>query len=352
MNIFYLVLLSNAIIYGILLFYFIYFSNKRDHLNNAISFFILTFIFSNIVFLLMLMNQETNLEFAVLAFITSLTIPLMIPLSLIPFYSFIVNIRKGQNKINYVNEKILKNKNNSRARKDLSRKLPHVYIFIGFFLLYFISYSSINVILGDISLMSPVNFEGIISYFKIFQEDHYIVNLVLLLGTFYFILFFFFYTICILSVINELCRKSEKLHFPLSTFSTLHLKEEEINGYGSYVYFSIGQMWSSFACPPLFFLSILSIGAIGDLMASQIGIRFGKHSLYWNKKKTWEGTIAGSLTSFLFCFFLIGLFWALLFCIIFLIIDVITSRPLKMSDNLLIPMSCSVIYLILQFILI
>ena len=76
-------------------------------------------------------------------------------------------------------------------------------------------------------------------------------------------------------------------------------------------------MFAAFVCPPMVYLAILGISSISDLMTSQIGIRMGKKHIDWNKNKTWEGTIAGTITTFIISLFFIGLYWSLIFSIIF-----------------------------------
>ena len=92
-------------------------------------------------------------------------------------------------------------------------------------------------------------------------------------------------------------------------------------------------MFASFICPPMVFLAILGLSSIGDLTASQIGIRFGKKRIKWNTNKTWEGTISSALICFILSFFFVGFVWALLFAILILIVDLLTPKLVKISDK-------------------
>jgi dolichol kinase len=148
---------------------------------------------------------------------------------------------------------------------------------------------------------------------------------------------------------NEFTRKSRQFSFPFTFFTKIYLSEKEKQNYGTYLYFAIGQMFAAFVCPPMVFFTILGIGSISDLMTSQIGIRFGKTNISWNKIKTWEGTIAGTLSTFLLGFLFVGIFWSLIFTFAFLIIDIFTDKPINISDNLLIPIGFSLIYLFIRF---
>lgn len=151
-------------------------------------------------------------------------------------------------------------------------------------------------------------------------------------------------------IANEFARKTRFASFPFKIF-TYMFSEEEKRGYGCYLYFAIGQMFASFLVPPMVCFAILGISAISDLMASQIGIKFGKKHIKWNGDKTWEGAVAGFISSLAICYFFMGIIWALIFSIAFLTFDIITKKPLNMSDNLLNPMGCAVIYMILRFFL-
>jgi len=134
--------------------------------------------------------------------------------------------------------------------------------------------------------------------------------------------------------------------------SKLLLSEDEKRGYGTYLYFAIGQMFAAFLCPPMVFFAILGMSSIGDLMASQVGIRHGKRHISWNQKKTWEGTIAATISCFFICLFFIGIIWGVIFSIAFLLFDLFTGkgfRNVNLSDNLLIPIGCALLYLFIRF---
>ena len=151
---------------------------------------------------------------------------------------------------------------------------------------------------------------------------------------------------------NEFTSNNTRFTFPFNYMSRLLLSEDEKSGYGTYLYFAIGQMFAAFLCPPMIFFAILGMGSIGDLMASQVGIRYGKTHISWNQKKTWEGTVAATITCFIICFFFIGIIWGLIFSITFMIFDVFTGkgfRNINLSDNLLIPIGCALVYLLIRF---
>jgi dolichol kinase len=237
----------------------------------------------------------------------------------------------------------------SKAKKDTLRKLNHILIFIGLLFVWYIGLFLANIYTGTSAGMIPEENNMFKLYLRIFFEPSSISQELFSLGWFYYILFFFFYIMCLFMLLNEFARKSKKLYFPFTFFTKIYLSEKETKSYGTYLYFAIGQMFAAFACPPMVFFMILGSGSISDLMTSQIGIRFGKRKIKWNQKKTWEGTIAGTSVTLIIGFLFVGFFWSLIFSIAFLWIDVITDKPFDLSDNLLIPIAFSLIYLFIRF---
>ena len=150
-------------------------------------------------------------------------------------------------------------------------------------------------------------------------------------------------------LVNEFTRKTRYLGFPLNFLSTLLLSEEEKEKYGTYLFFAIGHMFTAFICPPMALFAILGMSSIGDLTTSQIGMKYGKLHIPWNKKKTFEGNIAGALVSFFICFLFVGFIYALIFSITFMMFDLVTRKPINLSDNLLIPMGCALLYIFVRF---
>ncbi len=82
----------------------------------------------------------------------------------------------------------------------------------------------------------------------------------------------------------------------------------------------------------------------GDTMGVVVGKSFGKHPLIGNKKKTWEGAIAGMVTSFGLSLIFLSWPFALLVAAVYLLVDLITPR-LPISDNIMIPLLLAVVFL-------
>jgi len=237
----------------------------------------------------------------------------------------------------------------SKARRDTYRKIPHILIFIGLFVLWFIGVVSVKSFTGNIEGMIPIENNMIYVYLQILTIPNSIKSVLLSLGWFYYLLFFFFYSLCLSMLANEFTRKTKKFSFPFNIFCTIFLCEEERKGYGAYLHFAIGQMFAAFICPPMVYFSILGISSIADLMTSQIGIRYGKTHIHWNDEKTWEGTIAGVIICFIISFFFIGVIWALIFTLCFFLFDISTNKPINISDNLLIPIGTAIVFVVIRF---
>ena len=237
----------------------------------------------------------------------------------------------------------------SKTKRDTYRKISHVLIFIGLFIIWYIGYRVVTDSTMQWAGMIPYTNNTFSLYLTLLTRVDYIEFGIYMLGWFYYLIFFFFYFLCIALLVNELTRKLKYLSFPFNLLPKLVMSEEEKESYGTYLYFAIGQLFAAFLCPPMVFFAILGMAGIGDLMTSQIGIRYGKRHIKWNSKKTWEGTIAGTITCLILCFFFVGIVWAIIFAIVFTIIDLATNKPIDASDNLLIPIGCAIVYVLLRF---
>jgi len=336
-----------------ILFNYLHFAYKPDILNNFLGFGSIFFVFINISMLLLLMNQDPALHsFFIPFWLFILGIPLLTVGILIIFCTCVLYLGKQVFKKDFSSLKkklIEKSVSWSKAKNDILRKSNHVLIFICFFIVWYIGLSLVNIYTGTSAGMIPEENNMFLLYSRVICDPNSITDVHLSLGWFYYLLFSIFYILCLFMLANEFTRKSRFLSFPFNFFSKVYLSKEEQEKYGTYLYFTIGQMFAAFICPPMVYIAILGISSISDLMTSQIGIRLGKKHIDWNQVKTWEGTIAGTITTFVMSFFFVGLFWSLIFSIIFFEIDMLTNKPINVSDNLLIPISLSLLYLFIRF---
>ncbi|MFX0030098.1 MAG: hypothetical protein ACFE8B_12870, partial [Candidatus Hermodarchaeota archaeon] len=342
-----------AFYYTIILFGYIHYSNKEDNLNNIIAFGTLLFVFIHIFIFLALMSQEAKLRFFMVPlWLLLLGIPPLLISIVVIITTIFVSVYEKMSKNDLLNiGRNLERKKEawSKAKRDTHRKINHVLIFIGLVLIWYIGLLIAHDYTGSSVGMIPEENNMLLLYFRLLTEPNSIREVLFSLGWFYYILFFFFYIFSLFMLSNEFARKTNNLSFPFTFFTKIYLSEKEKQNYGTYMFFAIGQMFSAFTCPPMVFFTILGIGSLSDLMTSQIGIRFGKTSISWNKNKTWEGTIAGTLVTLIICFLFMGIFWALIFTIAFISFDILTDRPISLSDNLLIPIGCSLIFLSVRF---
>ena len=333
--------------YFLILYLFMIYSNKKEKVNNIISFAALFFIFIHILIILILMFQDVSFHFDLIPlWLSTLALPILILIFIVLLSSLVGYLYKS-GKLRDTYKKKLKEK--SDARKDLYRKIPHILIFIGILFLWLIGSYIIYSGTGSLDGMIPSENNTLYLYLQVLTTPNIIHDVLFSLGWFFYLLFFFFYIFTLIMLVNEYTRKSHYFSFPFNFICNIFLNEEERQGYGTYLYFAVGHMFAAFTCPPMVFFSILGTSSIADLVASQIGIRYGKNRISFNKKKTWEGAIAGFLASFILSFIFIGFIWSIIFSIAFTLFDVLTNKPLDASDNLIIPIGLSVLYFLIRF---
>ena len=350
----FILLLSSS--FFLLLFGYLHYSDKSDSLNNLLSFGALFFVFINMLLLLSIMYANEYIRrYLIPLWIDVISLPIILIGVILLLSTGIGNLyrvffkRKDYKELE--DKWIKKIEKMSKSKRDTYRKISHVLIFVGLFIIWYIGYTVVMSSIMDWVGMIPDETNTLATYLELISTPHRIRWRIYGLGWFYYLIFFFFYAFCLFLLTNEISRKIPNVYFPFSLFPKLVMSEREKQSYGTYLYFAIGQMFAAFLCPPMVFFSILGIASIADLMTSQIGIRYGKRHIKWNSDKTWEGTIAGTITSFILCVFFVGIIWSIIFTMAFLIFDVITSKPLDVSDNLLIPIGCALIYIFIRYFL-
>jgi len=91
---------------------------------------------------------------------------------------------------------------------------------------------------------------------------------------------------------------------------------------------------------PLAAIAVIIILAMGDGLATSIGSRYGRHKLPWNESKSVEGLIGFAVGA-------MGAFLAIPTAgtaAIVLLCSIIESLPLKVDDNILLPVAASLMY--------
>ncbi len=340
--------------YFLILFLYLHFSDKNVLYENIIGFGALFMVTTHILLFLILMFQDKALHQTILPlWLTTLGLPIIIFSIIVLISSLVYVIIKfgfksdvfARYKLN-MTRRLLKR---SKIRYDIYRKLAHVLIFIALFLLWYIGVIVVKDFSGSTQGMIPYENNMFYLYLRIFTEPNSMSDVLFTLGWFYYLLFFFFYSFTLLMLAMEFTRKTRYFTFPFNFICSIYLCDYEEEGYGAYMYFTLGQMFASFLCPPMVYFAILGMSSIADLMTSQIGIRYGTRKIKTNGNKSWEGTLAGCITCFIICFFFTGMIWSIIFTLVFFIIDVLTKKPVNVSDNLLIPICCALIYVLIRY---
>jgi dolichol kinase len=317
----------------------------------------------HILFFLFLIFQIPQLhEVSLPLFILALLIPLLSIGILVVISTRISKLLNTNNraKANGNNKKPpYKNKKDmSKLKKDFFRKINHILIFIVLLLVWYISYSIVKEQLKGEDVNVEVRIEPALTnmlhlYLRLLTKPDSIKYILFSLEWFYYVIFFFFYILNLVFLANEMTRKSKRYIFPFFNFIISQLNimsEREKKSYGTYLYFSVGQLFAAFICPPMVFFAILGMSSIGDLMTSQVGIKFGKKRISWNPNKTYEGSIAGMIVCFMICFIFIGPVYSLILTGGFVFCDMYTTKPLNISDNLLFPVISAILFVLIRYI--
>ncbi len=80
--------------------------------------------------------------------------------------------------------------------------------------------------------------------------------------------------------------------------------------------------------------------AVGDALSTLVGRTIGKNPIFYNSKKTWEGSLAFFLGSFFALWIFLDFKVALLFSLVCAFVE---SLPLPVDDNLSVPLSSSLL---------
>ena len=340
--------------YFIVLFIFMHFSYKKEVLNNFLGFSALSLTFLIIIIVVLLMFQDAMLYSATIPiFSLSFGLPLLIIGAIILISSVLLfsykKIFKNKDLSKFWSSLEEKTKKRSKLRADTYRKIPHVLTFLGLFFVWYLGVIIVKDLSGSIIGMIPDENNMFLLFLTIITEPNSISEVLFSLGWFYYLLFFFFYGFCLIMLANEFTRKAKSFGFPFNFLCKVLLCEEEKRSYGTYLFFAIGQMVAALITPPMVLLTILGMSSIADLATSQVGIRYGKNKIKWNNDKSWQGAIAGIIACMILCTLFVGIYWALIFTFAFFIFDVFTNKPFNVSDNLLIPFGCSLIFLFIRY---
>ena len=151
----------------------------------------------------------------------------------------------------------------------------------------------------------------------------------------------------IIYMISE-CLRINGYSFPMLgriTKSSIRRMEERGVAFGP-VTLIFGTILSLLFFPPVIASTVILIVAFADAAATIVGQSMGNHRIFYNKKKSWEGTIAAWIVAFLCGCIYLPISYALLAASFSSIIE---SLPLKSLDNLLIPISTGILLMCLGY---
>ena len=151
----------------------------------------------------------------------------------------------------------------------------------------------------------------------------------------------------IIYMISE-CLRINGYSFPMLgriTKSSIRRMEERGVAFGP-VTLIFGTILSLLFFPPVIASTVILIVAFADAAATIVGQSMGNHRIFYNKKKSWEGTIAAWIVAFLCGCIYLPISYALLVASFSSIIE---SLPLKSLDNLLIPISTGILLMCLGY---
>jgi dolichol kinase len=143
-------------------------------------------------------------------------------------------------------------------------------------------------------------------------------------------------TVTLFYVVSEWARIKGK-NLPIASSITRHAaREGELDTFATApVFFALGISLALLLFPAPASSAAIAAFAVGDSTASIFGRMFGKHTLPFNKGKTYEGSLSGFFFAFLAAALFINPFGALMAAAIAMVIE---SLPLPLSDNLVVPL--------------
>ncbi|MHA1731308.1 MAG: diacylglycerol/polyprenol kinase family protein [Promethearchaeota archaeon] len=230
---------------------------------------------------------------------------------------------------------------------DRNRKVFHLFIFVTIFVVLFICDAALKAGLAGATTVEDRAYyqEKVDTFWGATDGLGYVEGVfryeALAMGRAVVILYF--YVLSAVFLMIELTRLSDRVHFPLHKSIQKTLRYKELDSIASYTHFAVGYCFAALLLPPMEFLAALSLTSFADAAASTIGIKYGKHRFQWNGKSI-EGCLAGFALAFAPCVLFVGWFYALVAGVVFVLIDLVSPKPLAVSDNILIPVLTSLAF--------
>ncbi len=163
------------------------------------------------------------------------------------------------------------------------------------------------------------------------------------------VIFSFFYCLTFTMLTSELCRHTRSWRYGFDAIVHRTLRPNEVDGIAAYALFPAGFVLASIFLPYFGIIGTCAGWCLGDMAASQVGMRRGRHQ-FPHQKKTWEGLAAGTAVTFGASVAFLGIPWAVILAILFASADLLTEKPIPISDNLLLPILAVVVFTGLQMV--
>lgn len=154
---------------------------------------------------------------------------------------------------------------------------------------------------------------------------------------------------------TELLRlKYPELSYPFKSLILTNLRSREQGLFGAHYYIAaatpLAVLWLT-RDPAHWDVTIPAVAAIlivtifADAASALVGIRWGKAKWFHNPKKSYLGSVGGTFVAFVATLPLLGVPGAVVAATVFLFIDIIAPVPVPVSDNLLYPVTLSLVFL-------
>ena len=273
--------------------------------------------------------------------------------AVLSLFIIVVNIIqnwRGEKKVRrygLVNEDATKDAGN-HIKIDLKRKFYHLFVFILIFGFLYLGYLLVRRNIFQ-SGEDPLYLELLDSYWGSTNGLNY-VDIIFVrhsLPLAQTLTFLFMYGAMLVLLVIDITRLSHHIHFIMQKESQSIMRYKELDTLGAYTHFAVSYLFASMILPPMLFLASLCLASFADPTASIVGIKIGKIRYSWNSKSI-EGTVAGSIMAFLTMFWFVGGIYALAGAFLFALVDIFTPEPIELSDNLVMPVFITIVFVVLS----
>ena len=175
-------------------------SREINSYNRFFGIFGLSAIYILLLIILILIAQDISLTLNGFLVVLFLNLPILVVGMLILLSTGLARSfrKRFESKVKYFQELEVRTLNNlksmSKARIDTLRKINHVLIFIGLFVLWTISLGIVMNFSGSWSGMIPLENNMLLIYVQLLTKSKSVSEVLFSFGWFYYILFYFFYT--------------------------------------------------------------------------------------------------------------------------------------------------------------